>query len=127
VFSFYYLYARYDTNKVAVGAVSDVVRGLLRRCLLLNDVWLHGTRVNVFLFMPIRKVKPSLHRFSRHLEMFSSIISRFLALNFTQARKKRRKCGQKCVPPLPSVECGYQCADFCGTPKKETKYSIYFI
>jgi len=47
--------------------------------------------------MPIRKVKPSLYGFSRNLEMFSSIVSRFLARYFTQVGKKRRKCGQKCV------------------------------
>jgi hypothetical protein len=96
VFSFYYLYARYDTNKATDGAVSDVVHGLSSDVYFKNAVRLHGRRVNIFLFMPAKKIKPSLHRFLRHLQMFNSIMSKFLALNFTQVGKKRRKCGKNC-------------------------------
>ena len=126
MFSFYYLYARYDTNKAAVGAVSDVVHGLLRRCLLSKcRLASRYTRKCIFIYVDTesKAFLSSIFATPRNVQQHHNQIS---CTEFHASRKETSKMRTE-MRLTPSVECGFQCADFCGTPNKETKYSKYFI
>lgn len=57
------------------------------RFLLRNIVWFRGTRINVLSNTPMRKIRPSLRRFSRNPKTLNCITCRFVVPNFTQIKK----------------------------------------
>lgn len=126
LFSFYQLCARYDTNKAAVGEVSELVRGLLRCCLLSKcHLASRYTCKCTFVYADTesKAYLASIFVITRNVQQHHMQISR---TEFYPSRKERSKMPTEMRLPL-SVECGFQCADFCGTPNRETKYSKYFI
>jgi hypothetical protein len=125
VFGFYYLYARYDINKAAGGAASDVVHGLLRRCLLskcrlasrctCRCIFIYADKESAAFISPIFV---TLRNVQQHHVQNS-------CCEFHPSRKETLKMRTE-MRLHPQVECGFYSADFCGTPNKETKYSKYF-
>ena len=81
----YFLGVLHDVNNTASGVPRDVAQQLYQS--ILYDeiiVRFHGTRLNVILFTPVKKVRPSLRRFSRKSEWLDSVMCMSLMPDLTK-------------------------------------------
>jgi hypothetical protein len=71
-------------GRIANDVPRDALHGIYQNVLhSQNVVIFHGTRPNVILLTPMRKVRPFLHRLSQNSQTFSSIICRYLVPRVT--------------------------------------------
>jgi hypothetical protein len=78
-------------KKISYGIRCDVLHRLFQGILYFQNILvLHNTRLNVILFTPVRRLWPSIHRFSRNSEMFCVQISYIKFQSVRKVKVERR-------------------------------------
>jgi hypothetical protein len=87
--------------------------------------WFHGARVNVKSLTYVRKIRPSMRRFSTNSQMFNNICADFLYWMLPKSENKCEICIFEFIY-VSEVKCVFHCIDMHESRNNATKFLTLF-